>query len=247
MASFCLCLRESKIDLPVNIWSTIAEFFFSMVLAIAAIIINWTLLKQLRFEMKNKPLGRKGNVIEPIMRWFCVLQMYYSPIYFLHNWMTVNGVIPLEIPSLLCMVLSDIVLLGRLFMGFNSVFVVTLRYIYIVYDKKANQWKFKNVGRLFQIASVVIPLLVTTLTIFTLDPFLAIDRDETARNCPTVYNASLHDGEDLTSFRLQLSYKFLPGGLVNSLGMVSFLVNMLVFLNVIDAVLYLQIFRKMKR
>ena len=85
MASFCLCLRESKIDLPVKIWTTIAEFVFSMVLAITAIIINWTLLKQLRFEMKNKPLGRKGNVIEPIMRWFCVHQMYYSPLYFLFD------------------------------------------------------------------------------------------------------------------------------------------------------------------
>merc|ERR1712241_364153 len=130
MVSFCLCLRESKIDLPVQLWSTIAEFTFSMVLAITGIIINWMLLKQLRFQMKNKPLGRKGNVIEPIMRWFCIHQMYYSPIYFLHNWMTVNGIISLEIPSLLCMVLSDIVLLGRQFMGFNSFFVVTIRYSY---------------------------------------------------------------------------------------------------------------------
>ena len=124
MTSFCLCLRESFIDRPVTISSTVAEFIISCILTIIGIRINLKFWKQLEFERKNKPYDRKGNVIEPIMRLFCVHQMYFCPVYFIFYWMRANGLIPVDTPSWLCVAINDIVKLGRIFISFNSLFVV---------------------------------------------------------------------------------------------------------------------------
>ena len=99
--------------------------------------------------------------------------MFYSPIYFLFYWMRANGVLPLDIPSWLCMAMSDTVHLGRIVTSFNSLFVVIVRYIYIVHDGKANQWHFERVGRRFQIASMVVPLFLTAIMLLSVDPFPA--------------------------------------------------------------------------
>jgi len=247
MTSFCLCLRESFIDRPVTISSTVAEFIISCILTIIGIRINLKFWKQLEFERKNKPYDRKGNVIEPIMRWFCVNQMYYCPVYFIFYWMRANALIPLDIPSWLCVAINDSVILGRIFTSFNSLFVVIIRYIYIVHDVKANQWHFEKVSRRFQIASGIVPFVLTMVMLFTIAPFLILDRDEMAHNCPNISNTTSKDNTDLYSFRLQWSNEFLPQEIVNVMGIISGLIIIIVFLNVFDAILYLQIFRRIKR
>ena len=247
MPSFCLCLRESRLEHPVTLLSTIAEFIFSAVLSIMGVLINWKLWKQLQLERKHKPIGRKGNVIEPIMRWFCIHQMFYSPIYFIFYWMRANGVLPLDIPSWLCMAMSDTVHLGRIVTSFNSLFVVIVRYIYIVHDGKVNQWHFERVGRRFQIASMVIPLFITAIMLWSVDPFLFMKRYEIISNCPNVYNDSLKQNEEIISVRVQSSNIYLPEAIVSSIGIFCSLILTLVSLNVVDAFLYFKIFRKIKR
>ena len=238
MPSFCLCLRESWIDRPVTLWSTVLEFLFSVLLSVSGIRINWKLWKQLKLEKKNKPLGRKGNVIEPIMSWFCIHQIFYSPYYLLFYWMRANGILPLDMPSWLCTVMSDIVVTGRIITSFNSFFIAVIRYIYIVYDAKANQWRIESVGRGFQIASVIVPIILTTLTIFTIDPFLVLDRDKTFQKCPTIYNETVQDRELLKPFRILLSNKYLPKEIVTLIGLLSLAITLLVFSNGIEAILY---------
>ena len=247
MVSFCLCLNESLIERPLTISSTVVEFIISCILTIIGILIHHKFWKQLELERKNKPLGRKGNVIEPIMRWFCVHQMFFCPVYFVFYWMRANALIPVNTPSSLCVAINDIVKLGRVFISFNSLFVVIIRYIYIVYDVKANQWHFEKVGRRFQIASVIIPLFITVMLLFTFDPLLILDHDEIFNSCPNIYNTTFQDSNVLKSFRLQLTNQFLPQEVVNFLGMLSVLIIILVYFNVIDAILYIQIFRKIKR
>ena len=150
MTSFCLCLLESRIESPVTLWSTVLEFLFSVLLSVSGMRINWKLWKQLKLEKKNKPPGRKGNVIEPIMSWFCIHQIFYSPYYFLFYWMRANGMLPLSMPSWLCAVISGIAITGRIIASFNSFFIALIRYIYIVHDAKANQWRFERVVECFK-------------------------------------------------------------------------------------------------
>ena len=247
MSSLCVCLNESLIERPSTISSTVVEFIISCILTIIGILIHYKFWKQLEFERKNKPLGRKGNVIEPIMRLFCVHQMYFCPFYFIFYWMRANALIPVDTPSWLCVAINDIVILGRIFISFNSLFVVIIRYIYIVHDVKANQWHFEKVGRRFQIASVIIPLFITMMILFTIDPLLILDGDEIINNCPNIYNTTFQDSKVLKSFRLQFTNQFLPEEVVNSIRMLSGLIIILVYFNVIDAILYIQIFRKIKR
>ena len=161
--------------------------------------------------------------------------------------MRANGILPLNMPSWLCTVMSDIVITGRIIASFNSFFIALIRYIYIVYDAKANQWHFERVGRVFQIASVIVPIFLTTLTIFTIDPFLILDRDKTFQKCPNVYNATVHDSDVLKSFRMWISNKYFPEEIVTTISLLSLAIILLVSSNVIEAILYTQIFRRMKR
>ena len=57
--------------------------------------------------------------------------------------------------------------MGRLYIGWNSLFIALIRYIYIVHREKSNQWEFENVGRLFSILSLVVPVLVQLMGVFT--------------------------------------------------------------------------------
>ena len=141
----------------------------------------------------------------------------------------------------------DTVIAGRTITSFNSFFIAIIRYIYIVHDVKANQWHFEKVGRGFQVASVIVPLVLATLIIFMFDPLLVLDQEETFKQCPNVYNATVHESEVLKSFRMQLSNRYLPEKIVNFIGILSVAITVLVFLNAIEAILYVQIFRKMRR
>ena len=93
---FGVCLLKTFIDDPVATWSTILEFLFSVLIGVCGVIVNYRYRQKLQEEKRNTPAGRKGNVIEPIMRWYCILQMIFWPYELLLLWITTNEVIPFE-------------------------------------------------------------------------------------------------------------------------------------------------------
>jgi hypothetical protein len=97
-------------------------------------------MNKLREEKRKTPIGRKGNVTEPIMRWYCKLQMIYWAYQLLYLWGIVNGIIPFEFMNgWWCTASSTVIKLGRMCIGWNSLFVALIRYIYIVHRQKSNQ------------------------------------------------------------------------------------------------------------
>ena len=79
--TYCMCVVRKYFDKEINvsIVSTVFEFILSFIISICGIFLNYKFLKKLKTERRNKPIGRKGNVIEPIMRWFIALQMVFWP------------------------------------------------------------------------------------------------------------------------------------------------------------------------
>ena len=57
----------------------------------------------------------------------------------------------------------------RAYIACNSFFVALIRYFYIVYQEKSNQYEFEKIGRLFCILSFVVPILIESLGILTSD------------------------------------------------------------------------------
>ena len=126
--------------------------------------------------------------------------------------------------------MTVIIAIGRSIIAYNSFFVCLVRYIYIVHRVKTNQWNFENIGRLFQIGSIVVP---------TLMPFFVI----------TTFDLDLSDAQcgSFKGLALDFTQNYLPESLVHIVGMISFAIQIVVFLNIADAFLYIQIFRVIKR
>ena len=72
---FCVCFHEAFVDFPVHTWSTSLEFGFVALITVLGIRLNYKFLSKLKKERRETPIGRKGNVIDPIMRGFLIFQI----------------------------------------------------------------------------------------------------------------------------------------------------------------------------
>ena len=246
---FCTCLYKIFIDESGSTLSTVLEFLFSIILVVCGVTLNYRFLKNLQTEKRNTPLGRKGNVIEPIMRWFCVIQMIYWPYHLSFFWIESNEIIPVEyMNGWWCNVCFGVIKFGRVCIAFNSIFVALIRYIYIIYQKKSNQWEFENVGRSFQIASVAVPIVIETIGLFTY-PYKEIQNKDTFKQCIAVYQG--HNNTDnveiQTPYLLEWTLMAFPEWMVLTGYYIYSTAFFAVGSNAIEGILYFQIFRSINK
>ena len=196
------------------------------------------------------PIGRRGNVVEPVMSWFCILQMVYWPYELLLLWTSTNGVIPSEsLPSWLCALLFNGMKTGRMVIAYNSLFIALIRYCYVVQHKRSNQWDYKKMSKCFKITSIIFPITMEILSFFTQDLALLKQVSE-IRECLAVaqgLNITTHSEHLTQSELVDWTMQHLPASLVSLISYIDRIVGGLVALNVPDAFLYLSIFRSMKR
>ena len=229
--TYCECLLKSFGAKPVPLYSTIIQGVLSLVICVCGIFLNYKVSKKLKQERKRRPLGKRGNVVEPIMRWFVILQIIYWPLQLLFFWVHVNSIIAVEVvPWGLCILMANSIFVGRFIIAYNSFFVALVRYMYIVHEVKANQWNFETIGRLSQIGSIIVPTLLSFLMITTFDSTLLWNQCGNSKRI--LFN---------------LVWEYLPTSLVHAIGMISLLIQMIIFLNITEAFLYFKIFSVMKR
>ena len=227
-------------------WATVLEFLFSTFISMLGTFLNLKFWKILQKERKCRPLGRKGNVIEPIMRWFGILQVIYWPFELGFLWINTNSIISQEsMPSWLCVILSNILFAGRFMIAFNSFFVALIRYIYIVHEHKANQLSFENVGRTFQISSIALPLLIKTVEAFFLDPNLIVSRDILAECEHSSKTMEVMKPFTVASIEWTLQYFSKP--LTDTLSKICLGIEFVIYFNIIEVFLYVKIFGSIKR
>ena len=228
--TYCICLLKS---FGSDSWHVfVLQFLFSIMISICGVFLNYKFLKKLQLERRNKPLGRKGNVIEPIMRLFCVLQIVFWP-YELLMFSWAMGIINLisMVPSL-CPFFVWSIVLGRTVLAYNSLFVALTRYLYIVHDRKANQWDFEVVGRRFQIASISFPTIHVVMLCLTLRTrgFLRV-------------NQCSH----ITPVFIDFTVKLLSEKITDTIANICKVMMAFVCLNLAEGYLYIKIFQKIKR
>ena len=251
---FCSCLIKAYVNIPGTLWSTVLELLFSIMIGICGLIINYRFLTKLKEEKRNVPLHRKGNVIEPIMSWFCKLQMIYWPYHLLLFWIAFNEIIPGEyMNGWWCAVATQIgIIFGRMCIAWNSIFVALIRYIYIVHHKKSNQWEFKKVGRYFQILSIAIPFGVETIGLFVKDYSYMTDLttiNQSFRECIAYYQGSntTHNLQIPNPYPLEWTLQIIPEWIINSVHYVYVGVSVVILCNLTEGILYLLIFRSITR
>ena len=230
--TYCVCLVKSLTPDSFNVLPAVLQFLFSILISICGVFLNYKFLNKLQLERRNKPPGRKGNVIEPIMRWFCVIQIAFWP-YELLMLSQAMGIIQLTsiVPSL-CPLFTWLIVLGRTVLAYNSLFVALTRYLYIVHDRKANQWDFEVVGRRFQIASISFPVIHVIMLCITLRERGFLKVDQCSHITPVLVNFTV---------------KLLSEKITDTIATICSVMMAFVCLNLAEGYLYVKIFQKIKR
>ena len=243
---FCICYHKAYVEYPVETWSSSMEFLAMILVSFLGAYLNRKFLVKLKKERSMTPVGRKGNVIDPIMRWFLAFQIIYWPYQLLYRWITSNGLLPSElIPTWLCYALPYSISVGRQIIAYNSLFVALIRYIYIVHQTKANQWSFEVLGKLLRNLSIAVPLGIFVIAVL-LDKLDLIKAMPAFESCMTLENAS-NDSESLNPIPVKLAVEYLPRSLHTVLHVGIQMANFTIFLNVPEALLYFIIFKTIKR
>lgn len=252
----CSCIYKALVDTPVSLWSTIMDFLFSVIIAVFGEMSNYRFMRKLREEKRTVPLGRKGNVIEPIMSVFCKLQMIYWPYHLLYYWIAKNQIIPFEyMNGWWCKVALLGIKIGRMCIAYNSISVALIRYIYIVHQQKSSLWEFSKVGRYFKISSIAIPFgmeIIGTFTSSSKRYFLPFEESQPIRGfkeCIDVYDFSNDtvQFDVLKSYPLEWTLQIIPERVVLVTFYIYIAITVVVYLNVAEVFLYLQIYRSLKR
>ena len=247
------CLMEAYVENPVSLWSTILEFVALVCVVLCGWALNYRFLIKLLKEKRNRPLGRKGNVIEPIASSFCIFQIIYWPYNILMHWNLANEVFPAKylyggLANLLYQILIKI---GRVYISWNSVFTAFIRYFYIVHHEKANQWKFDSVGRILCISSFLVPISVETLGMFTsnYNEYQKTFPEQQLAGCIADYlNVnSTSISIPYEPYTLQLTKMIFPESLIWVLWCIYMSLMVFVFFNMIDFFFYFKIFVSIKR
>ena len=247
------CLMEAFVEHPVALWSTILEFVAIVGVASCGLALNYRFLMKLKKEKRQRPLGRKGNVIEPIVSAFCIFQMIYWPYNMLMHWNMCNNIIPSKYlygwwSNLLYQVA---IRMSHTYISCNSVFIALIRYVYIVHHEKANQWNFEFVGRIFCVCSFVVPIIQELLGMFTANyneyqkTFPEHQLVDCIANDLNVNSSTI--SIPYTPYTLQLTKSVLPESVIWALWSIYLTSTVLLMFNIIDIFLYVKIFLTIER
>ena len=246
----CTCLYEAYKDPPMSIWTLILDFLCSLVIGILGVIVNYKFIQKLQKEKQSRPEGRKGNVIEPVMKLFCKVQIIYWPFYLLYFWLSLNGILPSSFMSGWSCILGGwaVIKLGRVIISWNSFFVALIRYTYIVHREKSNQWDFDRVGKWFGVASIGIPIVFNTIDVLTNGGW-QYQLGEAFANCISL-NLGLNNTNNMTIpnvYPYAWTVEYLPQYLILSIYYTVWVLKVLICANIADGYLYLSIYRCIKR
>ena len=137
---------------------------------------------------------------------------------------------------------------GRMILAYNSLFVAIIRYVYIVHRQKANQWEFEKVGRLSQIASIVMPVAIEVVGVFTnlYEEYTSLP----GFNECGAFNLGLNNTIDMARPKLssvELTMMYFPESIVRGVYYIYAFITLAVGLNISEGVLYFRIHKSISR
>ena len=138
---------------------------------------------------------------------------------------------------------------GSLVNVYNSLFLVAIRYVYMVHQEKANNWNFEKVGKRVQIASIAVPLCIQLTKPFTTTYDDYYKTNDQFKSCvDSVLGTNSTIGLQIPKpILVQSTLNYFPETFLSVVGFVYNIVTALVALNIIDTFLYYKIFRHIKR
>ena len=245
----CICFYKFLIAESITPLTTMLEFLFLTVVITCGVIVNLRFRNKLQEEKRSMPIERRGNLIEPVMSWYCILQILFWPYDLVFLWISTNEIIPSEtLPSWLCHLLFQAMKTGRMCVAYNSLFVSLIRYVFIVQYQRSNQWNYKKVSNFFKIASIIFPVMMEILSYTAVTNTIQhvgklTDCLESSQGLNSTKQFEILAYSEVVDWTMQ----HLPIPLIHAVTYMYQVLSSVVLLNITEAFLYLSIFRYIKR
>ena len=237
------CRYNFFVDIPQNTYVMILGFILSLVIIVSGIILNANFFIKLKEQKRRRQIGRKGNVIEPLMKIFCLFQMIYWPMELIFMWVNTNGIISsYQMPTWLLYLFYELIRFGRTYLASNSIFIALIRYLYIVHHRKLNQYDFENVAKLFQSLSIMTPLAIELVSMFSFSANFC--QLESFNDDPFEFASTQ---EFIQKETVEWTMRYLPKQIVSSMGLFYVTTKILIVSNILEVLIYTKIFRSIER
>ena len=237
------CRYNFFVDIPQNTYVMVLGFILSLSIIVSGIILNANFFIKLKEQKSRRQVGRKGNVIEPLMKIFCVFQMIYWPMELIFMWVNTNGIISsYQMPTWLLYLFYELIRFGRTYIATNSIFIALIRFLYIVHQRKLNQYDFENVGKVFQALSIITPLAVELVSMFSFSGNFC--QLKSFNDDPMEFSSTQ---EFIQKETVEWTLRYLPRQIVYSMALFYVTTKILIVSNILEVLIYAKIFRSIER
>ena len=246
-----MCSYKHYFYEPVTVSSTVINFLTVTIVTVCGLLVNSRFRKKLEKEKRNRLPGRKGNVVEPIMRWYLILSIAFWPYHMFFFWNVAHKILPSEWFKncwLLNLMLRPITI-GTRIIYYNSFFVALIRYIYIVHRRKANNWDFEKIGKLLRRASFAIPIAINTIVLLTQSGVQGLRISVHFKTCVAT-SEGLNNSFNIhipPSSPPDLTMKYLPRKMIDVMYFILMGINIIICMNIPELYMYSRIFSSIKR
>lgn len=234
--------------------SSVGDIIIIILISLCGLLINWKFLKNMNEDDKDRPPDSNGNIIKDVMTTHTKTLMVIVPPILLLFWLLNEDLEqPMWLQYLFCYE-RVIVMCFRLYFGFTSLVVATMRYTFIVHQNNATLFGIEKAKTIFYYGSIVIPLMIGIMHECTIGEVPEVFRDTPRSICIDSYRNS----HNITDFNFNVTqsigspiYSFVHRYISTEITYyVSHFVHILqaiIFLNAVEGILYWKTFSYIKR
>ena len=223
---------------------------------LSAIVIPFGIMlhKKLYHNIKNEEHQEKGQIIQRIIKTYSILQCILWPLCLILSTpfldtSILNKIAPTQ-KFYLLQISRFMSTFLRHFVGFHSLIVATCRYVFIVFNSKAERIGIARLRKFFISCSIQVPLLLTITEglVFPAEDWMSHFRFSDSNLCQNISNSEFKTIQYTTDFSSHenLFYrsiqKYIPGILIGVTKVVVISIATIIYSNVAEGVMYGHIF-----
>ena len=231
--------------------SSIGDLVISVLVSVSGIFVNWKFLKDMNNDDRERGPNSNGNLIKDVITTHTKTGMIFLPTVMILFWFLNQDIeLPIWIQYSLCNGMPVVGKCFRIYFGFTSLVVASMRYVFIVRQNKVFFFGIEKAKTLFYYGSIVIPVVLGILSECTIRDPVHFHHSLCVDPYPNSHN-SLYLGMNITqnigSPMYSLVHQYIPNEITYYVGVFVGILKVLIFLNLVEGILYWRTFTYIKR
>ena len=233
--------------------SSNGDLIISILIALAAICINWKFLKDMNADEKDRGPNSNGSILKDVLTTYTKAGMIFLPIGLIWYWiLNEDFELPVMIQYLFCSYGNMISKFFGVYFDFTSLVIASMRYTFVVHNNSVLQFGIEQTKTLFYYGSIVIPLVLTILSEGTIEVPLyfkphSICVDYYAKAYNDSSELSLNITHSISSPIYCFVHEHISTDITYYVGWLVIILWAIIVVNVVEGILYWKTFHYIRR